>query len=119
MEVLVVNKEEVDEILTMDECIRIMSDTFEAQANGKLLQPLRSAMKLPFKKGLLGMMPGYGEEHLQDELGDLLAGKRQGRKSSQDVTLFKSLGLAIEDVSAGFVVYQEAKKRNLGTSVVI
>ena len=63
MEVLVVNKEEIDHILTVDECVRIMADTFEAHASGESLQPLRSAIKLPSRKGLLGMMPGYTGTH--------------------------------------------------------
>jgi ornithine cyclodeaminase len=86
---------------------RLFADNRESLFNesGDFLIPLRDGL--------------FGEEHFRGELGDLLTGKLQGRESSRDITLFKSLGLAIEDVSAGFFVYQEAKKRNLGTSVVL
>jgi len=62
MSVLILNKEEVESILTMQACIGIMSEAFKALENGESLQPLRSLMWLRSKKGLLGMMPGYTGE---------------------------------------------------------
>jgi ornithine cyclodeaminase len=53
------SKEEVATLLPMDECIAVMKDAFSNLADGKCLQPLRSLMWLPDRKGLLGMMPGY------------------------------------------------------------
>ena len=53
------SKEEVAILLPMDECIAVMKDAFSNLADGKCLQPLRSLMWLPDRKGLLGMMPGY------------------------------------------------------------
>jgi alanine dehydrogenase len=55
------SKEEIAALLPMDECIAVMKDAFTNLANGKCLQPLRSLMWLPGRKGLLGMMPGYAE----------------------------------------------------------
>jgi len=46
----------------MNECISVMEKMFRSLATGQCLQPLRSIMWLPNKKGLLGMMPGYAEE---------------------------------------------------------
>jgi len=63
MSVLILNKEEVESILTMQACIGIMSDAFKALEKGESLQPLRSLMRLPSQKGLLGMMPGYTGEN--------------------------------------------------------
>ena len=53
------SKEEVAVLLPMDECIAVMKDAFSNLADGKCLQPLRSLMWLPDRRGLLGMMPGY------------------------------------------------------------
>jgi ornithine cyclodeaminase len=57
------------------------------------------------------------DEHLRGELGDLLVGRLIGREDETQVTLFKSLGLAVEDVAAAHVVHQEAERRNVGTLV--
>jgi len=56
---LFINKERVNELLTMNECIDVMEKTFRSLATGECLQPLRSLMWLPDKSGILGMMPGY------------------------------------------------------------
>jgi alanine dehydrogenase len=48
------------------------------------------------------------------ELGELVTGKVQGRQSSSDITLFKSLGIALEDVAFGELVYQRALAAGIG-----
>jgi len=50
------------------------------------------------------------------ELADIIAGKRAGRVSEADITVFKSNGLAVEDVVAGGWVYEEAGRRGLGVT---
>ncbi|HEX9165310.1 MAG TPA: ornithine cyclodeaminase family protein [Gemmatimonadales bacterium] len=57
------------------------------------------------------------DEHLRGELGDLLVGRLVGREDETQVTLFKSLGLAVEDVAAAHVVHGEAERRNVGTLI--
>ena len=52
-------------------------------------------------------------EHIVGELGDVLTKRVSGRTSPSDRTLFKSLGLAIEDLAAAHLVY--AKARNTDT----
>lgn len=51
------------------------------------------------------------------ELGSLLAGKAAGREQPDEITLFKSLGIAIEDVVVGGWVYQHALDAKLGATV--
>ena len=51
------------------------------------------------------------------ELGALLAGQARGRQREDEITLFKSIGLAIEDVAAGGWVYEQARKANLGKEI--
>jgi alanine dehydrogenase len=62
-----------------------------------------------------------GRRHWEDfvELRDVVAGFKPGRAASSDITFFKSLGLAIEDVSIGKMVYQRALDQNVGRQIEI
>jgi len=48
-------------------------------------------------------------------LGDVVLGKVKGRETPEDITLFKSVGLAIQDMSVGKAVFDEAVKQGIGT----
>jgi ornithine cyclodeaminase/alanine dehydrogenase-like protein (mu-crystallin family) len=48
------------------------------------------------------------------ELRDVVAGHKPGRSAAADITLFKSLGLAMEDVAIGRLVYQRAMEQGAG-----
>ncbi len=45
------------------------------------------------------------------ELGELVLGETHGRTSKDEVTVFKSLGLALEDVAAADFIYQQGQGR--------
>ena len=51
------------------------------------------------------------------ELGEVLNGDHPGRTSETEITLFRSLGLAVEDIAAGRLVYQRALERGIGIEV--
>jgi ornithine cyclodeaminase len=51
------------------------------------------------------------------EIGELLLGTKTGRNSERDITLFKSLGLAIEDVACADYLYKKASATNFGAYV--
>jgi ornithine cyclodeaminase/alanine dehydrogenase-like protein (mu-crystallin family) len=57
-----------------------------------------------------------GPEHIRAEIGDLLAGltPADGRRTPDEITIFESLGLAVEDLAAAAVVYQAARKHEAG-----
>jgi ornithine cyclodeaminase len=57
------------------------------------------------------------KEHIVAEVGELLlaGGDRLRRRSDTEITLFKSLGLAVEDVGAAYHVYQKARESGTGT----
>jgi alanine dehydrogenase len=59
----------------------------------------------------------FGDEHLRGELGELLLGQATGRASPDEITLFKSLGIAIEDVAAARFIFEEATRQHSGTWV--
>jgi ornithine cyclodeaminase len=58
-----------------------------------------------------------GPESIRAELADLVTGKHSGRVSRDQITIFKSLGLAIEDLAAAAHVYEKAKRQESGTAV--
>jgi ornithine cyclodeaminase len=55
------------------------------------------------------------DAHVVAEIGDVLAGSAAGRLSRDEVTLFESLGLAVEDVAAAEVVLRNAERTGAGT----
>jgi ornithine cyclodeaminase/alanine dehydrogenase-like protein (mu-crystallin family) len=57
-----------------------------------------------------------GKRHWEDfvELRDVVAGAKVGRSTTADITLFKSGGIALEDVAIGKIVYERALERKLG-----
>lgn len=57
------------------------------------------------------------ESHIQGELGDILIGKSKGRTSPDEVTLFKSLGLAVEDLASARHIYAKAMAHERGTLI--
>jgi ornithine cyclodeaminase/alanine dehydrogenase-like protein (mu-crystallin family) len=61
----------------------------------------------------------FGDEHIVGELGEVLVGKASGRSSPGEITLFKSLGIAVEDLAAAHHVLQKARLTNLGLWVEI
>jgi alanine dehydrogenase len=58
----------------------------------------------------------FDETHIAGELGELAGGAVAARTSHREITVFKSLGLAVEDVAAAHLAYQRAKERGLGQS---
>ena len=56
-------------------------------------------------------------ESIVAEIGELLIGAQSGRESENEITLFKSLGLAIEDVACADYLFKKATSTNLGTWV--
>jgi ornithine cyclodeaminase/alanine dehydrogenase-like protein (mu-crystallin family) len=53
------------------------------------------------------------ERHIVAELGDVLTGRAAGRETDQQITLFKSLGLATEDLAAAIHLYERAEERGV------
>jgi ornithine cyclodeaminase len=58
-----------------------------------------------------------GEGHVRAELGEVLAGLRPGRADDDELTLFRSLGLAVEDLAAAQVAVANARRLGRGTEV--
>jgi len=58
-----------------------------------------------------------GPEHIRAEIGELLIGTGKGRRSPDEITVFKSLGLAVEDLAAAEYVLARAEAEDAGTVV--
>jgi ornithine cyclodeaminase len=58
-----------------------------------------------------------GEDHVRAELGEVLAGLKPGRRDDTELTLFRSLGLAVEDLAAAEHAVAVARSHGIGTEV--
>lgn len=59
----------------------------------------------------------FSDDHIKGELGDVVAGRLPGRLAANDVTIFKSLGMAVEDVVTARLVVDRATAAGLGQTV--
>jgi ornithine cyclodeaminase/alanine dehydrogenase-like protein (mu-crystallin family) len=66
---------------------------------------------IPVQEGLID------ESHIRGEIGQLLAGVIDGRGDSQQITLYKSLGMTAQDLYAARYVYDKARAAQLGTTI--
>jgi ornithine cyclodeaminase/alanine dehydrogenase-like protein (mu-crystallin family) len=61
----------------------------------------------------------YAADRIAGEIGELFGGRIGGRRNGREVTLFKSVGMAIEDVAAADMVYRRAAEVGLGRGLVL
>ena len=63
------------------------------------------------------LLAGLSEESIRAELGEVLAGSAEGRRDAEELTVFKSLGLGVEDLAAAEHVYERARAEGVGSAV--
>ncbi len=56
-----------------------------------------------------------GPEHIRAEIGEILTGAAPGRTTADEITLFKSLGLAVEDLASAVLLFEKAQRTGRGT----
>lgn len=66
---------------------------------------------IPMREGIVA------SNHIWAELGEVLIGKRPGRMNDQEVTVFKSVGIAIQDATVGCLAFNRAREKGLGVQV--
>lgn len=88
----------------------------EAVAMGSLFTDRRESLRNEADDYLMPLKEGrITEGHLRGEIGEVLTGKIPGRTSDSEITIFKSLGIAAEDLASAYHVYVKAKERKVGT----
>jgi ornithine cyclodeaminase len=70
---------------------------------GDLLRPMRAGL--------------FGEDHIYAELGEILLGRKAGRQSPDQITYFKSVGVAVQDAMAAQLALRNADKMGIGQNV--
>ena len=90
-------------------------------ARARLFVDSRAAALVESGDVVLGIQEGrIGADHIVAELGELLADEtRPRRRSDTEVTIFKSLGLAAEDVTAAQLAYDRAVERGIGQELTL
>jgi len=61
----------------------------------------------------------FDASHLRGEIGEVVLGRVGGRKSDSDITMFKSLGMAVEDVVAADLVFRRASESGAGMELTL
>ncbi len=70
---------------------------------GDLIQPMRAGL--------------FDESHICGELGEVVSGRIPGRQSEDEITYFKSVGVAVQDAMAAQIALTNARKMNIGKEV--
>jgi alanine dehydrogenase len=70
-----------------------------------LTQPIRDGLITP--------------EHVHAELGELVSGAKPGRASAEQITLYKSVGVAVQDAAAAAIVLAQARERGAGRELAL
>ena len=70
---------------------------------GDLIQPMRAGL--------------FDESHIHAELGEIVLGRKPGRQSDDEITYFKSVGIAVQDAMAAQVALSNARSMNIGREV--
>lgn len=97
-------KEELDpEILKR---AKIVVDCLEQAAHS-------GEINVPLEKGIIK------KEDIFAELGEVVSGKKPGRTKEDEITIFDSTGLAIQDLYTGALIYKIAKRKKLGLEIEI
>jgi alanine dehydrogenase len=70
-------------------------------------------INVPLEKGIIK------KENIFGEIGEIVSGKKPGREREDEITIFDSTGLAIQDLYTATLVYREAKRKKIGKEIKI
>ncbi len=88
----------------------------EAVLRSKVVCDLLSACMTEAGDLLIPIREGaFNQEMVHGDLGEIVTGKKAGRQSGQEITLFKSVGLSVQDVATAHYVYRKAVEQGVGT----
>ena len=99
------DQREMDTALVRDARIFVDSRAGALAEAGDLVIPIREG--------------AIDASHIAGELGDVVGGRTPGRRDAAEITIFKSLGMAVEDVAAARLAFDRASERGLGRGFVL
>ena len=85
----------------------VIADSYQACLNEA------GDIMIPIQEGVID------KSHLQAELGEVVIGKKPSRRDAKEITLFKSNGLAIQDMATAKLVYEKALQSGIGIEVKV
>ena len=85
----------------------------EAVQRARVVVESRASAQAPFPSGANELR----DATVHAEIGEVLAGRQPGRESALEITLYKSVGVAVQDAVAAQLVYDAALKRGIGTEI--
>jgi len=89
-------------------------------ARARLYVDSRAAALVESGDVVQGIKDGlFGPDHVRGELGEVVLGRVAGRADDQQITIFKSLGMAVEDVVAADLVFRRAVEAGTGTELTL
>ncbi len=83
--------------------IFVDSRTASLEEAGDLIQPIRAGL--------------FDESHICGEIGEVISGKKAGRQAEDEITYFKSVGIAVQDAMAAQIALTNARKMKSGKEV--
>lgn len=89
-------KQEIDPQILKDAKL-VIDDWAQASHSGEINVPIREKM--------------LSQQDIYGSLGEIAAGKKKGRTSDEEVTVFDSTGLAVQDISCAYAVYEALKDK--------
>ncbi len=89
-----------------------------AMARGSLFVDRRESTINESGDYLLALKEGaIGPDHIRAEIGEVLLGRHRGRASVEEITIYKSLGVAVQDLTAAELAVARARERGIGIEV--
>ena len=94
---------EVDTALVLK--AKVVTDTREEALTGA------GEIVIPLREGAIT------KDHLYGEIGEIAGGSKAGRQGEEEITLYKSMGIAAEDAAAADYLYRQAVEQDIGTAI--
>lgn len=84
---------------------KVVVDSYAASLEeaGELIQPINAGL--------------FDKSHIYAELGEIILGQKSGRETADEITFFKSVGIAVQDAMAAQVTLENARKMNIGQEI--
>lgn len=97
--------QEIDPLILQNALIFVDQKKTCLAESGDLIKPIKSKL--------------FNEYHIKGEIGEYILGRIKGRENADDITVFKSVGVAIQDFTVANKIYDKSKSYNFGQDINI